>query len=155
MGPAGHSLKSEDILKDKNFIYSPVDLAIKYLKLDLSNQPKPEVIDDPIPYQSLTLSHVPRKGDLGTIPDPSSKGLELHVAPAPKLDKSKLRKNSLYFDPRQHLAEITCTSQVPFKVLTDGVLHGPYRSVRISLAQNRSNGQIAQFPLQTFFPIQP
>jgi hypothetical protein len=153
-GAAGSQLKLEDVLKDKSFVYSPVEFAVKYFKVDLSNQPKPEVVDDPLPYQSISLSHVPRKGDQGNVPDPTSKGLELFVNPGSKIDKSRLKKNSLVLDPRQHLAEITCSSVTPFKILADGVLHGPFRSVRISIAQNKSDGKIAHFPIQTFFPIQ-
>jgi hypothetical protein len=152
-GPTMQSTSYAEVQKDRNFIYSPVDLSVKYSKVDLVGQPKPEVVDDALPYQSLLLSHVPRKGDLCTAPDPSAVGLELYAQPA-KVDKAKIKKNTLYYEPRQHVAELTCSSPVPFKILVDGVLHGPFRSVRIAIAQTKFDGKTAQFPVQTFFPTQ-
>jgi hypothetical protein len=152
-GPAYAQMAVNEIQKDKNFIYSPPDLVVKYSKVDLVGQPKPEVVDDSIPYHSILISHVPRKGDLCATPDPTSIGLEIQ-AQLSKIDKAKIRKNSLYFEQRQHVAELTCLSQVSFKVVIDGVLHGPFRSIRITVAQTKSDGRIAHFPIQTFLPVQ-
>lgn len=147
------NIKPEDLLKDKNFLYQPVELGVKYHKVDLSGHPKPEIIDDAIPYQSMLISHVPRKGDACSPPNPSSTGLEVMAQVAKNVDKVRLKKNSLYYEPRQHVAELLCTSTTPFKLLADGVLHGPYRSVRISVSTLQGSGRVATFPVQTFFPI--
>lgn len=147
-------LKFEDVTKDKTFIFTAPELSIKYYKVDLTGQPKPEIMDDIIPYQSIVLSHVPRKNDQCNAPEPHSTGIELYVQPQSKIEKSRLRKNSLYFDPRQHIADVTCSSPIPFKVLVDGGLYGPFKNIRVSVAILKCDGKIAQFPVQTFFPTQ-
>jgi hypothetical protein len=148
-------LKAEDALKDKAFTYQPLDLSMRFTRLDLSGRRQPETVDDPAAYTSILFSNIPRKNDPSFPPDPTSGCLELH-AQAHKADNKKNKKNVLLLDPKQHVAEsvVSSSSQQRFRVLADGIIYGPYSTVRISAALDAEKAP-AKFPIQTFFPIDP
>jgi len=148
-------LRPEEALKDKAFSFQPLDLGVRFSRLDLSGLKQPELIDEPLPYTSILLANVPRKTDSCFPPDPTAGCLEMY-AQAHKADRSKYKKNTLIVDPKQHVAEVVVTSsnQQKFRILADGNIYGPYASIRITVGTDL-NGKVAKFPVQTFFPIDP
>lgn len=154
--PTAVALKTEEIMKDKNFLYQAPELQVKYHKVNCTGAPQVEVVDDIVGYQSIVVSNISRKTDQGAASDPTSPNLELYRQPLSKADKTKLVKpGMLCFDPHLLVSSVTltCNTNNGFRVLIDDSLRGPYRSITISPAVLQSTGQIARFPIQTFFPL--
>lgn len=146
----------EDALRDKTCtvaVATGQDLAVRYTKLDLAGRRQAEVVDDFVPFSSVLLSAVPRRGDQTHPSSPSSPALEL-FAQTHKVDKAKVKRSLLSLEPRQHVCEVTITAAAgaKFRVLVDGALYGPYAAVRVTPALD-ARGVHATFPVQTFAPI--
>ncbi len=145
------SWRVEDALKDKTFQQPPpVDLAVRFTRLDLAGQRSGEISEDAVSFQSLLFAAVPRKGDAVHPPNPASPALELH-AQLHRHDQSKVKKSLLSVEPKQHISDavIASASGAKFRVLVDGAFHGPYAVVRLSPAKE----PFAVFPVQTFAPF--
>lgn len=143
--------------KDKAPPFQPPELSVRFTQVDLVGRAIQEVNEDPLAYQSLVLISIPRKNDLAAPANPAVPSLELY-AQANKAEKSsKVRKAVLVAEPRQHVGDVSITAASPaskFRVVVDGVMYGPYESVRITTAKD-GNAVPIVLPVQTFFPIDP
>lgn len=144
----------EDILRDKNFFYQPLELSLSFTRLDLMNQIQPEIVEDVASYTSQSLITIPTRTDT-FIPDtkPCQDGLHMYVQ-ATKIDRSKLKKNLSISEPYQRIVSLGAASSnnMKFSVLIDGALFGPMNEIRVGFASDSNTNPM--FSVNTFFPIQ-
>jgi len=155
-------LRMDELTKDKGFLFQSQDLAVRLLTTDLSGTARRELTEECLPFISFTFSSVPRKQDMGHIASPTEPTIESYCQ---LLRPDKLRKSPLVLDPRQHVLEAqvsvppvsaastTGGSIGKFRVLVDGMLYGPYSSIRITKALDHTKRSIV-FPVQAFFPFE-
>ena len=170
------TLRLEDILSgagaaSRGFEYAPVEVVVKFTKLDAAGRITQVVTEEPAAYQSLLLSACPRRGDPTFPCAPSAPGLEMHA----KLHKSAAgaskqaallgRKPVLAQDPKQHVVEVEMWAANPnqaFGVLIDGQYFGPYYRIKLlpcfdtpldASGRAINTGRRMTFPLQHFFPM--
>jgi len=143
-----------DITKDKNFLFAPPELRVKWTKVDLNGKVQQTLEDDVCPYQTMLLSNIPQQGDECVPPDPTQPWLEMHAA-TPKGFKPKegSKKSILFSDSRQHVSslELACGGDTPpFMIAVDGQLFGPFAKIRVTPLEKE--GKRVVFPIQVFFP---
>jgi hypothetical protein len=169
------SVRLEDIASgvsphSKGFEYTPVDLVVKFTKMDLQGNITEVVTEDATVYQSLLVSNVPRKSDFLFPPNPTSPNLEMGARLHKNYNAQKAaqlgRKNVLAQDAKQHVVEVeiwAANPQQTFSIVIDNQPFGPYYRVKLlpcfetfvekEAAAATSTGKRMKFPIQTFFPM--
>lgn len=153
----GPEVKSEDIVKDKAFEFTPTELFVKFSKMDMSGKLMDVVVEDAAIYSSLLLSNVPRRGDHAFPPNPTTPTLELYGKLHKNYQSKGLKTSLLASEPKQQVGEVeiwVANPQATFSISIDGQLFGPYRHIRISAASEKEDpSRRLKFPIQTFFPL--
>lgn len=151
----------EDLVKDKNFVFSPPDLKVSFTSVDLDGEEVATYHEESIAYSSILVSNVPRKGDRCYPPNPQNAWLELHAQINDVRSKKINTVNRvLLTETRQHINSLEIDAgDNKFLIRLDGVNFGPYSRVRVSQMQspfdNKDESEKALFslPIQTFFPV--
>lgn len=168
-------LRLEDIVSgasplSRGFDYAPVELVVKFTKMDSCGRITEVLTEDPAVYQQLLLSAVPRRGDPTFPAAPTAPNLELHAKHHKSHASNKQaallgRRSALAQDPKQHVVEVEVWAANPnlaFPVLIDGQLFGPYYRLKLlpcfethvdASGQQASTGRRMTLPLQHFFPM--
>lgn len=148
----------QTLVKDRNFKFQPPDVSVTFTRVNMHGHQLEPVSDESVPYNSVLLANVPRRGDASFPPSPAAGWLEMHARLSDSSqNRAKARKNALMSDPKQHVHSVTITAadpDTPFLVRVDGFNFGPYKKVVVSPLEDPKTHEQMTFPIQTFFPIE-
>jgi hypothetical protein len=151
----------EDLVRDKSFIYTPPELAVRAVVADVDCEEGEAIEDEPAPYNSILLTHVPftTRSDAMAPPAPTQRALDLSVVVAPGGGRARqrTRRPVLPGEPRLLVKSLAVVAEgaATFRVRIDGTNFGPFHSILVRpLVTRESPGHVA-LPLYSFCPVEP
>ena len=137
----------EEILENKQFKFTGIPLNVNYVPMDPTGEENrsSEINEGTKTYNSISIQSCSLFGDRGSFVAPSQPWLEVFAEETGSKKKKKMRDGDAGLN--YHVATITVESQsLPFSILMDGELQGPYHKIIINASKNT-------FKLQTFSDI--
>ena len=134
--------KLQEIIKQVNLPLP--QLRISYTKMNLAEERSGSVNHDDLVFDGVVLSNVPISKDPCFPASPCKPWLEMYAQIHGSASSKKSKSASS--EQRSRVALVDISSPVPFSILVDTTVFGPFYRIVIC-------PENITFPLQTFFPI--
>jgi hypothetical protein len=139
----------------RDFKFQFHDLKVEFTKIDLSGREYDVQLDNvpAVPFTRISISNFPSNGAPYYAANPRDPALELFARPQESKARQRYPKHWALTDPNQHITEaiISASSGNEFRILVDGLILGPFSSIRISPIEIQERHM--SLPISTYFPI--